>query len=616
MTNASYLIHYGVKGQQWGKRQYQNLDGSLTTLGRSHYGYGNSNNMNTAGIAAQQTAKNIQKYGLGGPKVSGGGGTVTPKNGTSNTKGLMTMDEVRKINDANSAAYKGGGSEEEEDKEKKKKGKGKSGSGSGKKGSSSKKSETPEEKEANKTDMDIVKSALGNNFDSIKEKVAAKFKETGKTTLTNDEIKEILGNDFESVRDNVKKQVSDRDAAKKKVKESKSKSSDEKKSIKSKSSKEIKDLAYKMASGEFGKTDADMKEALGDDYTKVKKEYDKMKANADKITAKAKAIKHSINMYSHELVTTNTSSYLMHHGVGGQKWGKRNGPPYPLNASDHSASERKAGTHGWTAEAKAEANKNQNKRPSSEIVNRAKNAKPATEHTKSGNRKISYSRQVARREALKPEEEKKKFSLENVDKKKVMTGAAIAATVAAGAFFLGTPVGRAAMNKAVSALPSVAEKAGGSVGRVVGKGAAKATNILSSAASRGATAALEGAMASVGGIAIVKLAQKMDPGPDAPQSVKDRNKVALDAASAGIEAATKTKLSGNNNIHGSGNLNSKAINDKVGAPSNKYVDRSSSEYQALFKDSNDNQRSEEERATIKSMAKAGYDIDQIRKYLE
>lgn len=34
---------------------------------------------------------------------------------------------------------------------------------------------------------------------------------------------------------------------------------------------------------------------------------------------------------------------LMHHGIAGQKWGKKNGPPYPLGASDHSASEKKAG---------------------------------------------------------------------------------------------------------------------------------------------------------------------------------------------------------------------------------------------------------------------------------
>ena len=36
-------------------------------------------------------------------------------------------------------------------------------------------------------------------------------------------------------------------------------------------------------------------------------------------------------------------SYLCHHGIKGQKWGQRNGPPYPLADSKHSASERKAG---------------------------------------------------------------------------------------------------------------------------------------------------------------------------------------------------------------------------------------------------------------------------------
>ena len=38
MNNANELYHFGIKGQKWGVRRYQNEDGSLTPAGKKHYG--------------------------------------------------------------------------------------------------------------------------------------------------------------------------------------------------------------------------------------------------------------------------------------------------------------------------------------------------------------------------------------------------------------------------------------------------------------------------------------------------------------------------------------------------------------------------------------------------
>lgn len=47
----------------------------------------------------------------------------------------------------------------------------------------------------------------------------------------------------------------------------------------------------------------------------------------------------------YEVITT---SELYHHGIKGQKWGVKNGPPYPLNTSDKSASEKRLSSNKKT----------------------------------------------------------------------------------------------------------------------------------------------------------------------------------------------------------------------------------------------------------------------------
>ena len=68
---SEYLIHYGVKGQKWGRRNWQNYDGSYTVAGRQHYGIGNrrivGSNINK-NYSVKQRNRDRSLYGKGGVK--------------------------------------------------------------------------------------------------------------------------------------------------------------------------------------------------------------------------------------------------------------------------------------------------------------------------------------------------------------------------------------------------------------------------------------------------------------------------------------------------------------------------------------------------------------------
>lgn len=71
------------------------------------------------------------------------------------------------------------------------------------------------------------------------------------------------------------------------------------------------------------------------------------------------------------IVVTRSDEYLKHHGILGMKWGKKNGPPYPIGVSAHSQSEKKA---GWRKSLDKSDYENQNGDKKKELSDKQKKA--------------------------------------------------------------------------------------------------------------------------------------------------------------------------------------------------------------------------------------------------
>ena len=71
---------------------------------------------------------------------------------------------------------------------------------------------------------------------------------------------------------------------------------------------------------------------------------------------------------------------LSHHGILGMSWGKKNGPPYPLDGSDHSSAEKKA---GWRKSLDKSTQKGRNRSgvtTEKYTLNKAKNSSGVTSY--------------------------------------------------------------------------------------------------------------------------------------------------------------------------------------------------------------------------------------------
>lgn len=204
--------------------------------------------------------------------------------------------------------------------------------------------------------------------------------------------------------------------------------------------------------------------------------------------------------------------------------------------------------------------------------------------------------------------------------KKIATVASIAAAAGLTAYIASNPRARKFVAKMSKATASSLKKAATNpkVREFVKKTGKVAVTGLGDSAKKAGKAMIDAALLSIGTIQISRLSNKLQTDANASQDVKDRNKIILDTATAGINSITNTNSSDSSNKSSrkQGGSVGKEVTNRLGEPSKKGVDKSGSEWAGLFKDKNGNMRDSDIRSTVKSLASAGYDIDQIKQYLE
>ena len=75
LTSNGELYHYGIKGQKWGVRRYQNKDGSLTPAGKKRVGkeYEKASKKTMRNLSKQHTRMYVDAYNKAANDMNRGG---------------------------------------------------------------------------------------------------------------------------------------------------------------------------------------------------------------------------------------------------------------------------------------------------------------------------------------------------------------------------------------------------------------------------------------------------------------------------------------------------------------------------------------------------------------
>lgn len=96
LSHSVFLAHYGIKGQSWGQRRFQNEDGSLTPAGKKRYSDGGPTRQlsNKPMVGERKKGDPTVHASKGATWHTGDGKTVQPTSGGGGGGGSVEEEEM------------------------------------------------------------------------------------------------------------------------------------------------------------------------------------------------------------------------------------------------------------------------------------------------------------------------------------------------------------------------------------------------------------------------------------------------------------------------------------------------------------------------------------------